>query len=181
MKLVLGVTLVLALAGAQAASAGAEDGRKAGRKDAPRLLKDAVNAGTVDAAAFAAITDWILHEKEEKVAAGLVDLLGAVEPEIAAAGGARWNDTTRAVFALFAGVLRDAEGNRRRSGRDLDREIAALVAVAAPAVAQTLREIDPADQERLAALLTALGPMVKDLGPLFGADVSAAAREALEK
>ena len=114
MKLVLGVTMALALAGAQAVSAGTDDERKASRKDAPRLLKDAVAAGTVDVAAFASITDWILHEKEEKVAAGLVDLLGAVEPEIAAASGARWNDTTRAVFALFAGVLRDAEGNRRR-------------------------------------------------------------------
>jgi hypothetical protein len=156
----LGVAMALVLAAATATMAGTDGPRRAGREDAPRLMKEAVRAGTADAAAFAAIADWILHEKEEKVAAGLIDVLGAVEPEVARASGARWNDTTRAMFSLFAGVLRDAHGNRRRSGQELDAEIAALVKVATPAVASALGD---------------------DLAPLLGAEVTTAAREALEK
>lgn len=175
-KLAVAMASVLA-----AATAGADDARQAARKDAPRLMKEAVTAGTVEAAAFAAIADWILHEKEEKVAAGLIDVLGAVEPEVARAGGERWNDTTRAVFSLFAGVLRDAQGNRRRGGRELDVEIAALVKVATPAVAGALREIDPAERARIEALFAALGPLTGDLAPLLGADIAAAARDALRR
>lgn len=135
----LGVALAVMLAAAPMARA-ETDGRRDSREDAPRLMKEAVAAGTVDVADFAAIADWILHEKEEKVAAGLVEVLGAAEPAIAAASGERWNDTTRAVFSLFAGVLRDAASNRRRDGHELDAEIAALVKAATPAVADALRE-----------------------------------------
>jgi len=181
MRLVQGVAMAVLVAAAPMAGAADSDARKAGRKDAPRLMKEAVTAGTVDAAAFAAIADWILHEKEEKVAAGLIDVLDAVEPEVARASSAQWNDTTRAVFSLISGVLRDAQGNRRRDGRELDAEIAGLVKVATPAVAAALREIDPVERARIAALVTALGPLAEDLTPLLGADLTAAAREALEK
>ena len=84
------------------------------------------------------------------------------------------------MFSIFAGVLRDAQGNRRRGGREFDVEIAALVKVATPAVASALREIDPAERARIAALVTALRPLTDDLTPLLGTDITAAAREALE-
>jgi hypothetical protein len=169
------------VAAASMAEAASDDARRAAREQAPRLMKDAVAAGTIDAADFAAVADWILHEKEEKVAAGLIDVLGAVEPAIAPAGGQRWDATTRAVFSLFATVLRDAQGDHRRSGRDLDPEIADLVSAAAPAVAATLQEVDPESKARIAALLHAFGPLAGDLAPLMGADVLGAAREALGK
>ena len=59
MNLMRGVAMAV-LASVPMAAAGNDDARRAGRKDAPRLMKEAVTAGTVDAAAFAAIADWIL-------------------------------------------------------------------------------------------------------------------------
>ena len=171
------VAVALTISVAPMAAAGPDDERRARREEAPRLMKDAVAAGTIDTADFAAIADWILHEKEEKVAAGLIDVLGAAEPAIAAASGERWNATSRAVFSLFATVLRDAQGNRRRGSRDLEPEIAALVSAAAPAVSATLQEMDPEAKARMAALIDVLGD---DLAPLLGADLGKAAREALE-
>ena len=171
------VSVALTLSVAPMAVAGSDEARRARREDAPRLMKDAVAAGTIDTADFAAIADWILHEKEEKVAAGLIDVLGAAEPALAAASGERWNATSRAVFSLFATVLRDAQGNRRRGSRDLEPEIAALVSAAAPAVSATLQEIDPESKARMAALIEVLGD---DLAPLLGADLGKVAREALE-
>ncbi len=174
----LALAVVLLLTVTAAAMAG-DDVREARRQDAPRLMKDAVAAGTIDTADFAAIADWILHEKEENVAAGLIEVLGAAEPAIRGAGGERWEPTARAVFSLLATALGDAHGNRRRSGRDLEPEIAAIVSAAAPAVAATLQEVDPESRARMAALLAALGPLGDDLGPLLGTDLSAVAREAL--
>jgi hypothetical protein len=136
----LGVVMALVVAAAPLASAGTDGPRRADREDAPRLMKEAVRTGTADAAAFAAIADWILYEKEEKVALGLADVLVALEPSMEGAQGERWNDTTRAMFSLFTGVLRDAAVNRRRSGDAPDAEIAALVKAATPAVAAALRE-----------------------------------------
>jgi hypothetical protein len=175
-ELAVAVTLLVAAV----PMAGAGTPPDARRGDAPRLMKDAVAAGTVDAADFAAIADWILHEKEEKVAAGLIDVLGAAEPAIAGAAGHRWDATARAVFALFATALRDGEGNRR-SGREMDSAIAAVVSAATPAVVQSLREVDPESRARMAALLGALGPLSDDLAPLLGADLATAAREALRE
>ena len=122
------------------AMAGTDGSRRASREDAPRLMKEAVRTGTADVAAFAAIADWILYEKEEKVAAGLADVLGALEPTMKGARGERWNATTRAMFSLFTSVLRDAQNNRRRSADGPDAEISALVTAATPAVAAALRE-----------------------------------------
>ena len=173
----LSLTVALVLSVATLASAGDDARKKARREDAPRLMKDAVAAGTIDTADFAAIADWILHEKEEKVAAGLIDVLGAAQPAITAASGERWEPTARAVFSLFATVLRDAQGNQRRGARDLEPEIAALVGAASPAVTASLREIDPESRARMAALLDVLGD---DLAPLLGADLADVAREALK-
>ena len=140
MRRELGVAMALVVAVAPMAAAGSDAARRTSREDAPRLMKEAVRTGTADLAAFAAITDWILYEKEEKVAAGLADVLVALEPRMEGARGERWNDTTRAVFSLFTSVLRDAASNRRRSGDAQDAEIAALVKAATPAVAAALRE-----------------------------------------
>lgn len=171
------VAVALSISVAPMAAAGSDEARRVRREEAPRLLKDAVAKGTVDTADFAAIAEWILHEKEEKVAAGLIEVLGAAEPAVASAGGERWNGTARAVFSLFETVLRDAQGNRRRGARDLEPEIAALVSAAAPAVSATLQEMDPESKARMAALLEVLGD---DLAPLLGADLGAGVREALE-
>jgi hypothetical protein len=169
MRRELGVAMAVMLAAAplSAAGTGKVDGsRRAGREDAPRLLKEAVRAGTADADAFAAIVDWILYEKEEKVAAGLADVLGSLDPAIAGAKGERWNETARAMFSLFTSVLRDAEGNRH--GADaFDAHFSALVSAAAPAVTAALREADPAARARFLTAFGALGPAADDLVPLL--------------
>jgi len=172
---------VMVVVGTALTAAGADDARAARRAEAPRLLKDAVAAGTVEDADFAAIADWILHAKEENVAAGLLEVLGAAEPSLAAAGGQRWEGTTRAVFSLFATALRDGQHNRRRSGQDLEPEIAAVVSAATPALAETFREIDPETKARITALLGTLAPLSHDLAPLLGADLSGVARDALDE
>ena len=146
MKREMVVATALVVGAASVAGAGerrADDARRANRADAPRLLKEAVRTGDADIAAFAAIADWILYEKEEKVAAGLTDVLAAVDPTLAGPDGERWNATTRAVVSLFTSALRDAKDHRRRSGDETDAEVAALVSAAAPAVAAALAESDP--------------------------------------
>ena len=141
MKLALGVAVAVVLtAGAMADAAPRGDGVRA---DAPRLLKEGLKAGDTDLAAFAAIADWILHEKEEKVAAGLLDVLSAVEPRIAGRDGQRWNAAAQAMVALFQNTLRDARMDRRRTDADTEADIAALVSAAAPAIAATLTETAP--------------------------------------
>src|SRR5688572_17860943 len=145
MRRELGVAMAVMLAAAPLSAAGtgkAEGPRRAGREDAPRLLKEAVRAGTADADAFAAIVDWILYEKEEKVGAGLADGLGALDPAITGARRERWNETGRAMFSLFTSVLRDAEGNRH-GGDGFGGDFSALVGGAAPAVHGALGEGDP--------------------------------------
>jgi hypothetical protein len=137
-----------------------------GRADAPRLLKDAVRTGTIEDAAFAAITDWILHEKEEAVAAGLIEVLGSVDPSAPRiAGSARYDETAAAVLSIFTRVLRDAQSNRRPDA--LEAELSALVGIAAPAIAASLRETPAADQARLISAFGMLGPVADDLVPLL--------------
>lgn len=147
-----------------------------GRADAPRLLKDAVRTGTIEDAAFAAITDWILHEKEEAVAAGLIEVLGALDPSAARIGGsARYDETAAAVLSIFTRVLRDAQSNRRPDAFEAD--LAALVGVAAPVVAASLRETAPADRARLMAAFGMLGPVADDLVPLLAEGLRHSQRE----
>jgi HEAT repeat protein len=179
MKRELGMSMavVLAAAAMAAAAPGDEDvARRAGREDAPRLLKEAVRTGTADAGAFAAIADWILYEKEEKVAAGLAEALGALDPAATGLRGERWNETARAMFSLFATVLRQAEGNRR-GGDASEREIAAVVSAAAPAVAAALREADPAATASFLAVLGGVKPVADDVVPLLAKAVRHPQRE----
>ena len=169
MRRELGVALALVVAAAPMTVAGTNVSRRAAREDAPRMLKEAVRTGTADAAAFAAIADWILYEKEEAVAAGLVDVLAALDPAIAGASpgtGERWNETARAMISLFTTVLRDAQANRHGAD-NFDAEFAALVSAAAPAVAGALSEVHPEAKARLQAAFGALGPVADDLVPLL--------------
>ena len=157
--------VAMALVVAAASGAGAanrrqtDDAQRADRADAPRLLKEAVRAGDADIAAFAAIADWILYEKEEKVAAGLVDVFAAAEPTLAGADGERWNATTRAIVSLFTSALRDAKDHRRRSGDETDPEVAALMSAAAPALAATLAESDLAAWAPVMGAIGRLAPV----------------------
>lgn len=123
-----------------AAIADAMGNAGARRGEAAGLLKEAVRTGTADAEAFATIAAWILYEKEEKVAAGLADVLGAVGPTSAGRDGARWNAATQAMLRLFTSVLRDAQNHRRVDPAEADARMSAVVAAAAPAVADALRE-----------------------------------------
>ena len=160
-------TAVMLTAVVAAAAAGAEDvARRAGRDDAPRQLEKAMRTGTADAAALAAIANWILSEKEEKVAAGLADVLNAFGPAATGAGGERWDETARAIFPLFAAVLRQAE-HHRRGGDAFETEISAALSAAAPAVAAALREADPAARASVLAVLGGLGPAADDVVPVL--------------
>jgi hypothetical protein len=167
--------VVLAAAATAAAASDEHVARRAGRDDAPRLLKEAVRAGTADAAAIAAIADWVLNEKEEKVASGLAEVLGAFGPAVTGGSGERWNETERAVFSLFGAVLRQAESNRR--GDAHETEIAAVVSAAAPAVAGALREADPAARAAFLAVVGSLGPAADDVVPLLAKAVRHPQRE----
>ena len=177
MRRELGVATAFVLVAAMvAAETGPEHvARHAGREDAPRMLKEAVRAGTVDVSAIAAIADWVLNEKEEKVAAGLAEVLGASDPAATGVSGERWNGTASAVLSLFGAVLRQAESNRR--GDAHETEIAAVVAAAAPAVAGALREADPAATAAFLALFGRLGPVADDVVPLLAKAVRHPQRE----
>lgn len=120
--------------------AGAMEHAGARRGEAAGLLKEAVRTGSADAEAFATIADWILYEKEEKVAAGLADVIGAVRLTRAGRDGARWNETAQAMAGLFTGLLRDAQSNRRVDSAEADARMSAVIAAAAPAVTDALRE-----------------------------------------
>jgi hypothetical protein len=154
----MGVVLVAA-ATAAAATGDEHAARRAGRDDAPRMLKEAVRAGTADASAIAAIADWVLNEKEEKVASGLAEVLGALDPAATGGSGERWNGTASAVFSLFGAMLRQADSNGRGDGHE--KEIAAVVSAAAPAVVEALREADPAATAAFLDLLGSLGPVAE--------------------
>ena len=123
-----------------ASIAGAMQHAGARRGEAADLLKEAVRTGTADAEAFATIADWILYEKEEKVAAGIADVLGAVGPISAGREGERWNQTAQAMVGLFTGLLRDAQSNRRVDSAEADARLSAVITAAAPAVAAALQE-----------------------------------------
>lgn len=169
-RVVTGAVVVVLAASLAAAES------KPPRADAPRLLRDAVRTGTIEDAAFAAITDWILHEKEEAVAAGLIEVLGAIEPSATGIGAdARYDETAAAVLSIFTRVLRDAQSNRRPGA--IEDELAALVGVAAPVVAASLRETSAADRARLMAAFRMLGPVADDLVPLLADGLRHSQRE----
>lgn len=114
------------------------------REDVPRLLKDAIHKGKAEPDDIAAIVDWVLHEKEEAVAAGFAEALASVDFAGAVTGrdAARWSATARAVSDLFQRVLRDAQTRTSRDEADLWPEVEKILKIAAPAVAEALRERD---------------------------------------
>ena len=147
--LVVAVTVSLSMMG----RVGAAEDR---REDAPRLLKDAVRTGTAEPADLAAIVSWVLHEKEETVAAGFAEVLGSLDVPAAANGndGERWAPVASAMVDLFTAALRDAQTHRVRRGTDVPPELVALMRAAAPAVAASLREASPESLEPLRAALS---------------------------
>ena len=131
---------------------GAEEAPKA---DAPKLLKEALQKGRAEPADIGAIVSWVLHEKEETVASGFAEVLGALDLPAGVKGrdAERWAPTVSALADVFAAALRDAETRRPRKGSDVPPELAALLRAAAPAISASLREADP---ESLAGVRAAL-------------------------
>ena len=175
MRCPLAVVVALSLS----ASAAVADTPRPRREDAQRLLKDAIRSGTVEADAFAAISDWILYEKEEAVAAGLADVLASAldQPGVARSLEAqRWDPVAQAMLSVFARVLSDAAHNRH-GDQVIDQEVAALVGIAAPMVAQALRESPVADHAKMLAVFGSLGPVADDLVPLLAKGLAHAQRD----
>lgn len=152
------VAAFLALAG----TGRADD--KPGVAEAPALLEEALRRGTVDADAAAEITRWILSEKDDTVARGLIGALRSVE--LAPRGPDRelWNATADAMLDLFESGLGDAAVHRRRGAGDWP-ELAALVNAAAPAIAAALRETSTSDRETLSRFLQAIAPTARPMVP----------------
>jgi hypothetical protein len=123
-----------------ASIAGAMQHAGARRGEAAGLLKEAVRTGSADAETFATIADWILYEKEEKVAAGVADMLVGVLPAAGGPEAAQWNQTAQAMIGLFTGLLRDAQTNRRVSSAEAHARMETVIAAATPAVTAALRE-----------------------------------------
>src|SRR5688572_26287330 len=117
------------------------------RGDAPRLLKDALREGKAHPKDIAAIVDWVLHEKEEAVAAGFAEALAdqfggtATGPE-----AERWNRTARAMGDLFQRLLRDAQTRTTRTEKEMWPEVEKILKEAAPAVAEALRDAGCPDE-----------------------------------
>jgi hypothetical protein len=105
-----------------------------GTEDVPHLLQESLRRGTVDTDAMGAILRFVLQEKEEKVAGAFADALTALEPRLQGADSERYGAAARSVLSVFAGVLRDAEANRRRDGDSLLRELKPAIDAAAGAL-----------------------------------------------
>jgi hypothetical protein len=131
-------------------------------QDAPRLLAEAVRSGVADTEAVGAIMRWVLTEKEDKVADGFIAALGPLEAAAAGEQGQRWNPTARAMVDLFRSVLGDARNWRRHGG---DAAASNVVTAAAPAVAEALRQADPAARETLERALRLAAPAAREIVP----------------
>jgi len=111
--------------------------------DAPRRLGEALRSGTADAETIATIVRWVLEEKEENVAPALAAALGAAAGDVHhGTVDPRWSAAARGAIALFEGLLDDAGRHRRRDEASVARDLAPIIAAAAPAVADALREVD---------------------------------------
>ena len=132
--------------------------------DVQALLGEALGGAKVDADAAAAITKWILSEKDDTVARGLADVLRS--KELAPRGSDRelWTATAESMAALFESGLGDAAAHRRRGAGDWP-ELAALLNAAAPAIADALRETSPSDRETMSRVLGALAPTAAPMVP----------------
>jgi hypothetical protein len=131
--------------------------------NAPALLEQALRHGAVDADAAAEITRWILSEKDDAVARGLIGALRSAD--LAPRGPDRelWSATADAMLDLFESGLGDAAAHRRRGAGW--PELAALVNAAAPAIAAALRETSPSDREALSRFLGAMAPTARPMVP----------------
>jgi hypothetical protein len=125
--------------------------------DAPERLAEAVRTGKADADSFAVIASWVLHAKEEDVARGVSAALSGVDLRSRGPAGARWEPTTQAMVDVLVAALGEAQRHERRSADRLSPEMVRLVATARPAIAATLREMDPAALASLADTARALG------------------------
>lgn len=119
---------------------------------APERLREALRTGRFEKSDVGLLTRWIFHEKEETVALDLADALRSTDLALAGRDGERWNPALTAMTGLFASALSDAAAHRRRDSKDWP-ELKALVAAAAPAVAASLSEADPATRAELLLLL----------------------------
>jgi HEAT repeat protein len=159
MRAAMTMTMV-AVVLAQAGTGRAEDKPA----NAPALLEQALRRGAVDADAAAEITRWILSEKDEAVARGLLGALRSAD--LAPPGPDRelWIATTDAMLELFESGLGDAAVHRRRAVSDWP-ELAVLVDAAAPAIAAALRETSPSDRQALSRFLGAVAPTARPMVP----------------
>ena len=157
------VTMAAAVV-AVVATGWAEDKPAVAAADVPALLEQALRGGTVDADAAAEITRWVLSEKDDAVARGLIGAMRSAE--LAPRGPDRelWNATADAMLDLFESGLADAAVHRRRGASDWT-EMAALVRAAAPAIAAALAETSPSDREMLSQFLKMVAPTGKPMVP----------------
>jgi HEAT repeat protein len=156
------VMMAAVVALAAAGWARAED--KPAMPDPPALLGEALRAGNVDAEAAAALTRWILSEKDDAVARGLADVLRSTDLAPKGADRELWNATAESMAALFESGLGNAAARRRRGANDWP-ELAALLNAAAPAITEALRETSPSDREALSRVLAALAPTATPMVP----------------
>ena len=142
-----------------AAAAGQAGAGEVASSEAPGKLTKALQSGQAEPADVRAIIDWVLHEKEEKVAAGFAGVLSALDTRRQGTGrdALRWAPTMSAMVDLFAATLRDAQTHKSRRGSDVPPELSALLRAAAPAIADSLREADPKSLESLRAATAAFG------------------------
>jgi hypothetical protein len=153
--------VIVAMASGPSLMAGGQD---ASRTDGPRRLGEALASGTADAETIAAIVRWVLEEEPEKVAPGLASALhAAVDDAPGQAGDLRWSAAAHSAVDLFASLLADAQAHRRRDAASLTRQMAPLLAAAAPALADALSEVDPAARQRVRETLRAVTPVVGDV------------------
>jgi len=157
------LTAVLTLAGTGTIQAA--DARPA-VTEAPAVLAEALRRGTIDADAAAALTRWILEEKDDVVARGLIDALRSADLRATGSDGEPWNATARAMAGLFESALDDAAG-RRRHGAAQWSELAAVVDAAAPVIAQELGRMSPSDRDAVMRTLQAVAPSATPMLPVL--------------
>jgi hypothetical protein len=141
-RALMAAAVVLAQAGWVAAAESPADVRRPG--EAPRLLAEALRKGTAEPEAIGAIVRWVLEAKEETVAAGLVEALGAValseEGPAASPEDERWRAAARSAVTVLQNVLRDAEAHRRRDPESVLRDLAPVIDAVAPGLCDPNRD-----------------------------------------
>jgi hypothetical protein len=151
------LVVAVAVAACAAVSPVSAEERRPEPLEVTRKMVEGLRTGTVDAAAAAEITRWILHEKHEVVARSLVEVLRSVDLAGGGQEAERWTETARAMAGLFESALTHAAERRPRDTAGW-RELQAVVSAAGPAVADALRESDPAARASLKAILGVAAP-----------------------